>query len=118
VVDRAGGQAPLRATIHPSTHAPTHLPPPTPSRCPHPPTHPHLQVKLCSLKWKGREELHHHAAGVSCLSIDGGRLLSGGGDGALHLFDLEEQKNQLTCSLRGHLAPITAAALLPLDGAS
>ena len=111
MVDRAGGQAPLRATIHPSAHPPALQPT-------HQRAHPPPQVKLCSLKWKGREELHQHAAGVSCLSIDGGRLLSGGGDGALHLFDLEEQKNQLTCSLRGHLAPITAAALLPLDGAS
>ena len=72
------------------------------------------RVKLSSLKMRGRDELH--AAGVSCVHVDGRgeRLLSGGGDGALHLFDLEDPQAP-ACSLRGHGAPITAACLLPLD---
>ena len=30
------------------------------------------------------------STGVSCLSVDGTTLLSGGGDGTMHVFDLEE----------------------------
>ena len=55
--------------------------------------------RICTLKTtSGRDELH--AGGVSCIAIDGQHLLSGGGDGALHLIDLE-----ILCpaaTLRGH----------------
>jgi len=75
--------------------------------------------KICSLKsHSGRAELH--PGGVTCLSIateqyggDGGgatQLLSGGADGALCLYDLEELSK--TASLRGHAAPISDCALL------
>ena len=49
---------------------------------------------------------------MSCICIDGSNLLSGGGDGCLHLFDLEEE-NAWRCALRGHAAPISGAVLIP-----
>jgi hypothetical protein len=72
--------------------------------------------RICTLKTtQGREELH--AGGVSCMAIDGVHLLCGGGDGALHVFDLEElgsgRHATPRASLRGHSAPIADALLLP-----
>ena len=72
--------------------------------------------RICTLKTtQGREELH--AGGVSCMAIDGVHLLCGGGDGALHVFDLEElgsgRHATPRASLRGHSAPISDALLLP-----
>ena len=52
-----------------------------------------------------------HAGGVSSIAIDGVHLLSGGGDGALHLFDLEDLAP--AALLRGHGAPISDGLLLP-----
>ena len=51
------------------------------------------------------------------MAIDGVHLLCGGGDGALHVFDLEElgsgRHATPRASLRGHSAPISDALLLP-----
>ena len=66
--------------------------------------------KICSLKAaNGKAEVH--AGGVACLAIDGGSLLSGGGDGALHLFELEATQ-RASAALRGHAAPVGDCALL------
>ena len=72
--------------------------------------------RICTLKTpQGKDELH--SGGVSSISIDGAHLLSGGGDGAMHLFDLEElgsgRHATPMCSMRGHAAPISDARLLP-----
>lgn len=69
--------------------------------------------RICTLKSKtGKDELH--PGGVSSIAIDGSLLLSGGGDGCLHLFDLEDLA-PLT-SLRGHGAPISDGLLLSDHG--
>ena len=70
--------------------------------------------RICTLKnhkgfGRGGDELH--AGGVSSIAIEGSHLLSGGGDGALHLFDLEELTP--AASLRGHGSPISDGCLLP-----
>ena len=68
--------------------------------------------RILSLKApSGRDELH--AGGVSCISIDGAHLLSGGGDGAMHLFDLEDDNGRPFLTLRGHGGfPISDALLI------
>ena len=66
--------------------------------------------RICSLKTaQKRDELH--AGGVSCLHIDGSHLLSGGGDGVMLLYDLEDVGPPV-CALRGHGAPVSEALLL------
>lgn len=66
--------------------------------------------RICTLKSiQGKDELH--AGGVSCIAVDGAQLLSGGGDGTLHLFDLDEISP--AAALRAHAAPISDCALLP-----
>mmetsp|Transcript_5305 Transcript_5305/g.17281 ORF Transcript_5305/g.17281 Transcript_5305/m.17281 type:complete len:410 (-) Transcript_5305:187-1416(-) len=65
--------------------------------------------RICSLKSsQGREELH--AGGVSSMDTSDAAVLTGGGDGNLHLFNLEDLS--LRCSLRGHAAPISSCVLL------
>ena len=72
--------------------------------------------RICSLKSsQGRDSVH--AGGVSCLSIDEGTLLSGGGDGSLHLFDLGEQSaHSNRTTLRGHGSPIYDCRLVDGHG--
>ena len=66
--------------------------------------------RICTLKnLSGKDELH--AGGVSSIAIEGVNLLSGGGDGSLHLFDLEDLAP--AASMRGHNAPISEGLLLP-----
>mmetsp|Transcript_32611 Transcript_32611/g.104769 ORF Transcript_32611/g.104769 Transcript_32611/m.104769 type:complete len:123 (-) Transcript_32611:1177-1545(-) len=65
--------------------------------------------RICSLKSsQGREELH--AGGVSSMDTSDAAVLTGGGDGNLRLFNLEDLS--LRCSLRGHAAPISSCVLL------